>query len=163
LPGLHRIAIEFSERICVPGWRKGMTVMMAIQIRLPIRSSAFVSAFLISLLGVIGPTAAARAADCLTAPGASAPPNTHWYYRTDRKQQRKCWYLRAINGPSQEETVTTTRSVPAAPAAPHSLADFKDFLAHRGNANLSDKDVEQLYAEFLAWRRRPENEAKERQ
>lgn len=138
-----------------------MTVMMAVQIRLPIVSSAYISALLILPLGVIGPTGTARAADCLTAPGSSTPANTHWYYRTDRKQQRKCWYLGAINEPSQEEAAKTTGSVPA--PAPYSLADFKDFLAHRGDANLSDKEVQQLYADFLAWRRRPENEAKERQ
>jgi hypothetical protein len=41
------------------------------------------------------------------------------------------------------------QSVPA--ASPYSLAMFKDFMAHRGSANLSDKDVEKLYAEFLEW------------
>lgn len=34
-------------------------------------------------------------------------------------------------------------------------------MAKRGNANLSDKDVEQLYAEFLEWRRRPGQTGKE--
>lgn len=145
---------------------KGMTVIMAVkiisvQIRLPIGPMALVSAFLVSLLGIIGFAGSARAAECLAAPGSSAPPNSHWYYRTDRQQQRKCWYLRAADGSLQEGAVKTSRSVPT--AAPNSFANFKDFLAHRGNANLSDKEVQQLYADFLAWRHRPENEAKERQ
>ncbi len=127
---------------------------MAAKTRLPISSIAFSSAFLVPILGAIG---SAAAADCLTAPGSSAPPNSHWYYRTDRTQQRKCWYLGAVHGPSQEEAVKTPQSV--SPGAPYSLANFRDFLAHRGNANLSDKDIEQLYAEFQAWRRHPQNEA----
>lgn len=34
-------------------------------------------------------------------------------------------------------------------------------MAQRGNANLSDQDVKQLYAEFLEWRRRPEQGGQE--
>jgi hypothetical protein len=139
---------------------EGMTIIMAAQRRLPVGSIAFVFAFRVSILSVIGPTGIAHAADCLTAPGSSAPPNGHWYYRTDRTQQRKCWFLRSDNGSSQEQAqeqaVQTTQSVPA--ADPYSLARFKNFMAHRGGANLSDKDVERLYAQFLAWRRSPANE-----
>jgi hypothetical protein len=150
-----------------------MTVIMTTKTRLPISSIAFSSAFLVPILGVIG---SAGAADCLTAPGSSAPPGSHWYYRTDQTQQRKCWYLGAVHGPSQEEAVNTPQSVspgavspgavsPAAvsPAAPYSLANFRDFLAKRGNTHLSDKDIEQLYAKFQAWRRRPQNEARNHQ
>jgi hypothetical protein len=152
---------------------------MAVQLRSPIGPIAFVSTFLVSIFSAIGPTGIAHAADCLTAPGPSAPPNSHWYYRTDRTQQRKCWFLRSDNGPSQgqaqgqaqeqaqgqvqeqaqeqvqEQAVQTTQSVPA--AEPYSLARFKNFMAHRGSGNLSDKDVERLYAQFLAWRRDPAN------
>jgi hypothetical protein len=142
---------------------------MAVQLRSLIGPIAFVSTFLVSILSAIGPTGIAHAADCLTAPGPSAPPNSHWYYRTDRTQQRKCWFLRSDNGPSQgqaqgqeqeqaqaqEQAVQTTQSVPA--AEPYSLARFKNFMAHRGSGNLSDKDVERLYAQFLAWRRDPAN------
>lgn len=138
-----------------------MAVIMAAQIRLPIGSIAVVSAFLVSILGVFGSAGTARAADCLAAPDSSAPPTGHWYYRTDRTTQRKCWYLHGVNGAPQQEAVKTTRSASA--AATYSLGDFKDFMAQRGNANLSDKDVEQLYAEFLEWQRRPGNGGKERQ
>jgi hypothetical protein len=138
-----------------------MAVIMAAQIRLPIDSRVFVSALLVSILGAVGSAGTAQAADCLAAPGASAPPNSHWYYRTDRTTQRKCWFLRALNGASQDEAVKTTQSVSV--AATYSLADFKDFMAQRGSGGLSDKDVEQLYAEFLEWRHRPENGGKDHQ
>lgn len=40
------------------------------------------------------PVAAAPAADeCLAKPKGAAPAGKHWYYNTDRKLQRKCWYL----------------------------------------------------------------------
>jgi hypothetical protein len=128
--------------------------------RFPVGSIALASAFVISIFDIMGFSGAARATDCLAAPGSPAPANSHWYYRTDRTQGRKCWYLRAVDGRSQEGTANAAQTVPA--AAPHSLARFKDFLAQRGNANLSDKEVAQLYAAFLAWSRRPQNEAKER-
>jgi hypothetical protein len=35
----------------------------------------------------------AYANDCLAAPNASAPQGQHWYYRIDRPNHRKCWYL----------------------------------------------------------------------
>jgi hypothetical protein len=135
---------------------------MAAQLRWPIGSIAFASAFLVSILDVVGATGAARAADCLTAPGSSGPANSHWYYRTDRTAQHKCWYLRPADGSApQQDAVKTTQSASA--ADPYSLAKFKDFLAGRGDTNLSDTDVAELYAEFQVWRQRPENQANERQ
>lgn len=131
---------------------------MAREIRSSTRSIPFVSAFLVAIMGVIGPAGTARAADCLTAPDPTVSANGHWYYHTDRTTQQKCWYLRGATSGSQEEPVKPMQSASA--AAP-SLGSFKDFMAKRGNANLSDKDVEQLYAEFLEWRRRPGQTGKE--
>jgi hypothetical protein len=156
LPGLHRIVIEFSETIWLQ--MMGRMDIMAARIWSSTRSIPFVSALLASVLGTVGPAGTARAADCLTAPDSSASPNGHWYYHTDRTTQQKCWYLRGANGGSQEPDMKTAQS--AAAAAP-SLGSFKDFMAQRGNANLSDKDVQQLYAEFLEWRRHPGKRDKE--
>ena len=39
-------------------------------------------------------TGAVRASEnCLTSPNAAAPRDEHWYYRTDRATNRRCWYL----------------------------------------------------------------------
>jgi hypothetical protein len=57
----------------------------------------------------------ARADNCLTAPNSSAPQGSHWYYRTDRANQRKCWYFRASGEPAQQATAQATSE--AAPAA----------------------------------------------
>jgi hypothetical protein len=36
----------------------------------------------------------ARAADdCLAKPDRASPPGTHWFYRLDRANHRRCWYL----------------------------------------------------------------------
>lgn len=126
---------------------------MPAQIRRPVGAIAFVVAALALSMGVGVPAGVARAAECLSAPNSLVPPNGHWYYRTDRALQRKCWYLGAADATSQQGTASVTRQ--SAPAAgPNSFARFKEFMARRGGANLSDKDVETLYAEFLAWNRR---------
>jgi len=57
----------------------------------------------------------ARADNCLTAPNSSAPQGSHWYYHTERANQRKCWYFRAPNDPAQQPTAQATSE--AAPAA----------------------------------------------
>jgi len=125
---------------------------MSGQIPRPIRSIALASTFLVSGLGATVATNSTRAADCVTAPTSSAPQNNHWYYRTDRTKQRKCWYLRAANQPSQQGAVQTapeealtkpSQSVPAA--------------SSQRSTKLSDAEVEKLYAEFLEWSRRAKN------
>jgi hypothetical protein len=126
---------------------------MSAQIQRTIGSIAFASALLTSGLAVSVPANTALAVDCLTAPQSSAPHNSHWYFRTDRTQQRKCWYLRADSQPSQQGAIQTARE-----AEPDdSLESFKDYMAHRGSADLSDEDVKKLYAKFLEWKRHAKN------
>lgn len=36
----------------------------------------------------------AHADTCLSAPNAPTPAGSHWFYRTDHANKRKCWYLR---------------------------------------------------------------------
>jgi hypothetical protein len=124
---------------------------------------AFVSALLTLGLGIGSPANIAFAVDCLTAPNSPAPPNGHWYYRTDRTQERKCWHLQTDNGQSEPGAVQTERGAPAKPSqsvaasGPYSGQGFKDFVAQHGGAKPSDEDVEKLYAEFLEWKRRTKN------
>lgn len=123
---------------------------MAARIRRSIGSTAFVSALLLSTFGASPWAGTAGAADCLTAPNSAAPENSHWYYRTDRATQRKCWYLRSTDKPAQQEVLRTAQAAPI--ANEYSFASFKEFIARRENANLSDEDVKKLYAQFLEWR-----------
>jgi len=137
---------------------------MSAQIWRPIGSIGFVSALLVSNLSVSVAVNTARAADCLAAPNSPAPDNRRWYYRTDRMQERKCWHLGAANQPPQQGAAQTageaalaksSQSVPA--AGPYSLASFKAFILHERGTNLSDEDVEKLYAKFLEWRSHAKN------
>src|SRR5438105_15272252 len=109
---------------------------MSAQLR-PIGIIAFASALL--AFGV--PTNIAFAIDCLTAPNSSAPPNSHWYYRTDRTQQLKCWHIRDDNEvsehravPTASEAQTTKPSQSVSAAGPYSLASFKDFMVQQEGA-----------------------------
>jgi hypothetical protein len=129
----------------------------------PIGTITFASALLISGFAVGVPANNAFAVHCLTAPNSPAPPNGHWYYRTDRTQDRKCWYLQTDNGPSGRGAVQTARKAPTQPPqsvaarAPYGGPGSKDSVAQHGGAKLSDEDVEKLYTEFLEWERRAKN------
>jgi hypothetical protein len=75
--------------------------------------------------------------------------SSHWHYRTDRAQQRKCWYLDAANRPFQQASVQVGRgSAPAKPLHPepaessYSVASFKYFIRHQKGADLSNEDAE---------------------
>jgi hypothetical protein len=135
--------------------------MMWGQVPRPIGSIALVSTLLVSGLGVSVPANAARAVDCLSAPNSAAPQNGRWHYRTDRAKQRKCWYLRVADRPSQQAVRTTREAPPAKQSVPaadqDSLTSFKSFMALRGDANLSERDLKKLHAQFLEWSRHAKN------
>ena len=81
----------------------------------PIGLIALVATLLVSGVGVGVPADTIRADDCLAAPNSPAPQRSHWYYRLDRTNQRKCWYLRAPGQPAQQVAAQATSE--AAPAA----------------------------------------------
>jgi hypothetical protein len=62
------------------------------------------AAFLAALALTILPTGTLQAVedDCIDAPNAQAPQGSHWYYRLDRANQRKCWYLAPKRKTSQK-------------------------------------------------------------
>ena len=79
------------------------------------RIALFVSALFTGIALATTSIGTASAADeCLAKPKGSAPAGKHWYYSTDRKLQRKCWYL----DDAGEKIVTPTpRKQPVAAAA----------------------------------------------
>ena len=77
---------------------------------------AMFAALLLASAVPLLPSHAARAAaadDCLAAPKSQAPQGRHWYYRIDRVNGRKCWYLGAAG------TKTRQAAPQEAQAAPH--------------------------------------------
>jgi hypothetical protein len=78
-----------------------------------------VAVSLVALAGVsLNPADARAEANCLAAPGAQAPAGRHWFYRIDRPQQRKCWYLRAQGAAEATAKVPPKPRVHIASAAP---------------------------------------------
>lgn len=114
----------------------------------------------VSVVGGIARPGTAFAADCVTAPNSAAPPGSHWYYRTDRTQQRKCWFLRAAN-PDLAHRSAAASAAPsdkeAVSASANSFASFKEFITQKTGSPPPDRDVEKLYAAFLEWNRRAKN------
>src|SRR6516162_2715357 len=92
---------------------------MSGQIPRPMGAIAPVATLLV--WGVGAPTTTARADDCLAEPNSPAPAGSHWYYRSDRTTQRKCWYIRATDQQAQPVAAqaTSDRADPS-PAPPNS-------------------------------------------
>jgi hypothetical protein len=71
----------------------------------------------ITFLMVISTGPAGAAAACNAAPKSPPPQGSHWYYRTDRSLDRKCWYL-ASAGQKTQEVAPQTAARARATAAP---------------------------------------------
>jgi hypothetical protein len=81
---------------------------MSRRISTPLGAVAVVGTILLSGIFVGVRANTARADNCLTAPKSSAPTGSHWYYRSDRANQRKCWYLRALSQLAQHAALGAT-------------------------------------------------------
>jgi hypothetical protein len=78
----------------------------------------FVALAAITLLPATPGNAAPAATDtCLAAPDSTPPEGSHWYFRTDRTTQRKCWYL-AAQGQKAHRIVRRTAAVDEAATRP---------------------------------------------
>jgi hypothetical protein len=75
-------------------------------------------AILGAVVAVMARSSRAEAAvdDCLSKPNAPPPQGSHWYYRSDRANNRRCWYL----GPQGDKAsqAASPRQRPAAKPAP---------------------------------------------
>jgi hypothetical protein len=83
---------------------------------------------------------AARADDtCLSAPKATTPRGSHWYYRVEAETKRHCWYLGEERGktaqakakpssaePSPNKPAQTSAAAPMQPAVSNARAEFVD-------------------------------------
>ncbi|MFL5049877.1 MAG: hypothetical protein ACJ8D4_07180 [Xanthobacteraceae bacterium] len=76
---------------------------------------AMFAALLLASAVPLLPSHAARAAaadDCLAAPKSQAPQGRHWYYRIDRVNGRKCWYLGAAGTKTRQATPQEAQAAP---------------------------------------------------
>ena len=76
-------------------------------------SKSLIALALMSVVGVTLPAATAHAEDCLAAPNSPAREGTRWYYRLDRATQHKCWYIRALDQPTQQVAAPAKTALPA--------------------------------------------------
>jgi len=117
-----------------------------------------VCAFFVAAMAVSVPNNAARAADCLAAPGSSTPQGRHWRYRMDRATLDKCWYLADSNRTAQQATAQnaspTTSSVMSPAMSPGMSSAPSSQAMPAADHGLSSKESERLYAQFLEWERR---------
>ena len=92
-------------------------------------------------------TSTVRAADeCIVKPNAQPPQGQHWYYRTDPESKRQCWYL-GPEGAAVRKSSTGTSE----PFEPH--ADATSTALARDAANLSQRQRDALFRQFIEWRR----------
>jgi len=74
------------------------------------------------MLSLSSTQAVRAAATCAAAPKPAAPEGSHWYYRTERASNRKCWYLaadeRKARGAARRVEVAAQPEAAPAAAAP---------------------------------------------
>jgi hypothetical protein len=73
-----------------------------------------VAAVLFSTMIAIGMDVALAASDCIEQPNRKPATGGHWYYRTDRVNDRKCWYLVEPETTVPEVQTPEVRPSPAA-------------------------------------------------
>jgi hypothetical protein len=80
-------------------------------------------AVLSAIVVIVSPNGSARATDdCIEAPNSQPPQGSHWYYRTDRVNQRKCWYL----GPEGKKVQVAPQVQPTAKSVAAPEAETAD-------------------------------------
>lgn len=104
-------------------------------------SKPLVALVLLSLAGATVLAATAHAQDCLVAPNSPAREGTRWFYRLDRATQHKCWYMRALDQPTQQAAAANkpalaarTFAMPIPRPRPSTAADTNLSSSHAGYA-----------------------------
>jgi len=121
-------------------------------------------------IAMVPPGPAAAADDCAAKPNGVPPQGFHWYYQTDRVNNRKCWrQLRvsetgaAIIPPAAKASQASARmqEVPRAPqVAAKPVTEGRAFFdpkPARGTSSLTEAQRDALFQEFLEWERTRRN------
>jgi hypothetical protein len=124
----------------------------------------------VAAVGMIGaalsPGTAWAAPECLAEPSRDPPAGMHWYYRYDRVNDRKCWYMRTLIGAPEASGVEPPRIVLRTPEVPRAAihpapaveaprATFRPASlpeTQRRRQPMSESDEAALYLEFLRWK-----------
>jgi hypothetical protein len=93
-----------------------------------------VAAALFSAVIALDANLVLAAADCVEQPDREPAPGGHWHYRTDRLNNRKCWYLTEPATPQAEDpkaepsSETTLKQEDTQPAVGHAEVSPTRFL-----------------------------------
>jgi hypothetical protein len=115
---------------------------MSGRISSPLGSVAIVGTILLSGI-FIGPRGNAAPGDhCLTAPKSAGPAGSHWYYRLDRANRRKCWYSHALSEPAQHAAQgARSKTTAAADAALENVVTRSSIATSAGENALSNSHI----------------------
>ncbi len=105
----------------------------------------FIHAGAVALMVVL--SGGAYAADCLVAPNQTPAEGEHWYYRTERETNQKCWHLRTGD-------VATTGAMPT----PEGTQADVEISAQAKAKPLSTSEQKALFSDFLRWKKRRETQ-----
>jgi len=105
-----------------------------------------IAAVLLCTLGLIEAVPAHAAAACDAAPKSTAPQGSHWYYRTNRASQRKCWYLAPEGQKTVSSPMVARTRIPPAPAATPSAETPAEQLTRPAGLRLTEPPAEQADA-----------------
>ena len=112
--------------------RKAVSVWRCAIAALPLCTLALIEA---------GPAHAAAA--CNAAPKSTAPQGSHWYYRTDRALQRKCWYLAPEGQKTVSSPMVSRARIRPAPAATPGTETPAEQLTRPAGLRLTEPPTEQ--------------------
>jgi len=112
------------------------------------------------VLTTLSNRAVLAADDCITEPNHAAALGAHWYYRVDRVNQRKCWYvgqagMKVVRAASRRPSPLQSR-----PRSQRSIAGRFDSTgvltpeAHRQlTPTLDPASRDALFEEYLRWQK----------
>lgn len=98
---------------------------------------------------VLASEGAAAPADCLAAPNRTVEEGQHWYFRTERATNRKCWFL--LGGEVGTTGAVDRQQARQPQAAAQSSAGPPAQAYSAEGSGLSEASQEALFHEFLRW------------
>ena len=115
------------------------------------RITSFVQAVAVGLCTTVamGANWAVASDDCLAQPNRQLGQGGHWYYRLDRVDKRKCWYLEGPGATPRDAGATVGRPSPDTPTLSSFFSllatDFWGETAAKAQQDATSKDAHDLH------------------
>jgi hypothetical protein len=93
------------------------------------------------------------AGTCLTKPNRPATAGSHWYYRHDRTNHRRCWYLKGAEPPPARAAAQQPAATPDVENQPNFMAWFSSVMRNEPAQETADSpDADEAAAQVGARR-----------